>query len=949
MGRGRMLTTIASAALLVASMVTTTTTATAATGAEGTTETKCAGKRTDVELDRHHTRHRGTNKSETVLGGHGAHRIVGRGGNDRLCGGRGDDYLHGGSGRDILQGGEHDDRLVGGTGSDVLNAGPGSDSVNARDGESDRVSCGSGNDSARVDRSDTVVACERVARTEAPEPESATPDFALPSWGDGLWDAPSTYLTIQTADVNGDGDDELLGRSSQGLELHEFDVESGQWIEMPDGDGIDLADDQNYDLAIYYSVIQAADFVGDRAEELLVRTQAGMQVWSYDRDAHVWTPLTQGLGMMVGNWDMAKYRDTIQADDVDGDGDAELLGRGELGMLTAALEPDTSTPVDGDYVWQSQGNGASPFPNSQGWDQPQYYDTIQTADLDGDGDAELLGRAQGGLDVYEWDGGWVLLPGATNPIFSSGGADKSWDQPAFYSTISSGNFSPQLGATAQMWAYGPQGLEAYRYYEDDRFWGALNAAGNPLPAGAWSADQYGSTLQAADVDGDGIDELIGRASDGIRTWRYDDAAGWSPIGSPLTSLSDSEGWDEAKYYATIQTADVHGDGSREILGRGATGIRTFGSTDGEWGSTSTPFPSFTSPGQAAAFKAINSEFGGRTKPDFDIRDQYPSASGADLTRWSDQLDRMPAPSDATPADWNAVKGQLTNELDDALVVQDWFDNYLNGLLLELFVAKNMDSTAQLLDYNTTAKTELTMAQWELFAGVFEAVAEVTGIATEVEAASLLAGILATGLSSRLEFSGIARVEEVRGKYLEVQGELQASFNQAIAAPRFMREAVMSDYGLLDAVGSLIGEGAWERLSAAGQKEAQNRGLRAYSISVWQTITPAIWTKFQYADPDGCPTWGDVCDYKAGGLAWTLFDGTAKDLHGDIAPSGYVDDELREKLFEETDEGECLEASGSWNSASCAIGLDKHDLFLGPDWQFPVIMCSGVSFVRCYKQ
>lgn len=38
-----------------------------------------------------------------------------------------------------------------------------------------------------------------------------------------------------------------------------------------------------------------------------------------------------------------------------------------------------------------------------GWDQPRYYATIQLADIDGDGRAELLGRGPGGILVNHFD------------------------------------------------------------------------------------------------------------------------------------------------------------------------------------------------------------------------------------------------------------------------------------------------------------------------------------------------------------------------------------------------------------------------------------------------------------------------------------------------------------------------------------------------------------------
>ena len=63
--------------------------------------------------------------------------------------------------------------------------------------------------------------------------------FAVPAWSDtGGWTDPSQYSTIRLADVNGDGRDELLGRSSDGIEVHEFDTSLGQWRPQVDAKGI---------------------------------------------------------------------------------------------------------------------------------------------------------------------------------------------------------------------------------------------------------------------------------------------------------------------------------------------------------------------------------------------------------------------------------------------------------------------------------------------------------------------------------------------------------------------------------------------------------------------------------------------------------------------------------------------------------------------------------------
>ena len=65
------------------------------------------------------------------------------------------------------------------------------------------------------------------------------PQFAVPNWTDaGGWTDPAKYSTIQLADVNGDGTDELIGRNDDGLEIFWFDTTLGQWRPQVDAKGV---------------------------------------------------------------------------------------------------------------------------------------------------------------------------------------------------------------------------------------------------------------------------------------------------------------------------------------------------------------------------------------------------------------------------------------------------------------------------------------------------------------------------------------------------------------------------------------------------------------------------------------------------------------------------------------------------------------------------------------
>jgi RTX calcium-binding nonapeptide repeat (4 copies) len=119
-------------------------------------------KRTLRGTDRDDTLN-GSGAAELILGLGGDDLIRGRGNHDCLIGHRGEDRLFGHDGWDRLTGGGGDDLLVGGRGTNRYAAGSGNDRVLAANGRGELVSCGSGRDRAKTDRSDRTTGCELVS------------------------------------------------------------------------------------------------------------------------------------------------------------------------------------------------------------------------------------------------------------------------------------------------------------------------------------------------------------------------------------------------------------------------------------------------------------------------------------------------------------------------------------------------------------------------------------------------------------------------------------------------------------------------------------------------------------------------------------------------------------------------------------------------------------------
>jgi hypothetical protein len=275
-----------------------------------------------------------------------------------------------------------------------------------------------------------------------------------PAWGDiGGWNQPQYYATIQLADIDGDGRPELIGRGPGGILVNHFDTATDSWVAKHDGPP--LSDAAHWDQPQYYTTIQFADIDGDGQAELVGRGPDGIQAWHYDPRSDRWKKLASGgpfadsslRSTEATQWEEPQYYATIHLADIDGDGHAELVGRGSDGLHVYRYEKKS-------YKW-SEISSITELSDGNGWDQPKHYSTIHLADLDGRAGAELVARGPEGIHLYQYDkgrGNWSSLPPITDLSDANG-----WDQPKHYSSIQVADVDGRPGA--ELIARGPDGIQ----------------------------------------------------------------------------------------------------------------------------------------------------------------------------------------------------------------------------------------------------------------------------------------------------------------------------------------------------------------------------------------------------------------------------------------------------------------------------------------------------------
>jgi hypothetical protein len=219
-------------------------------------------------------------------------------------------------------------------------------------------------------------------------PASSAPNW--PDWPPANGVQPVYYQTFQLADLDGDGDQELVALSDQAVLWADFDRQTNTWQAL-----FPLPLCCGFNTPAYGGTLQVGDVDGQPGAELVVldATQPVPNVltFSYSSAAQAWTLLAQGPAWTEAatgptDWYNPQYYTTFHLANLIGDADsgAEIVARGANGLVVAQWNAQSQT-------WVPQPSGAAPpLPDNQGWYLPQFYETMQIGDLDGDGTDEVF-------------------------------------------------------------------------------------------------------------------------------------------------------------------------------------------------------------------------------------------------------------------------------------------------------------------------------------------------------------------------------------------------------------------------------------------------------------------------------------------------------------------------------------------------------------------------------
>ena len=349
-------------------------------------------------------------------------------------------------------------------------------------------------------------------------------EFALPHPG-------ADWRLVDTADTNGDGNDELIWQDDALRRI--------LWWRT---DG--MASKETFDLPAGQAFAATGDLDGDGNHDLVVTDAArGGDAW-YRR------------GLSTGGFDTARYlgkfprapSNLVGSGDIDGDGRDDLIWHDPVaGVL---------------HWWLMQGNRKLAA-DSQTIDP--LYRLAATGDYDGDGRIDLVWRDLGRTELWMWRGapdGFQASMVGTHPA-----GDDAVVQGDLSDAVSGGGGGGGALHAGDFDADGRTDLGWFNASLGQFDWWHMEGA---VRAGLWGAPQAPdrNVLGTGDFDGDGGSELLLRDLSDGSLYLGTAVPGGS---SGETRIDDEPGAD----WRLAGIADIDGDGRDEVLWRSGKERRLF--------------------------------------------------------------------------------------------------------------------------------------------------------------------------------------------------------------------------------------------------------------------------------------------------------------------------------------------------------------------------------------
>ena len=322
-------------------------------------------------------------------------------------------------------------------------------------------------------------------------------------------DSARYYRSFSMGDIDNDKDADICVRRSGGIYCSKSNG-AGIFTAPPAAPTLAaFTNAQGWGVDEYGSTVQLADITGDGRADVCGRGPGGIHCATWSPTGVLGSFSPRSTAFSTG-WSGTGYFDSIRFPDVDGDGRADVCGRGTNG-IECALNNGSGTFANTTTSWLS-----TEFTNNLLWNNESSGSTIQYGDIDGDGKIDVCGRATDGIRCAQHD-------------------------------------------------------KASQKFVNPKLWGASDDFDD---VGLWFVGRsYYWSIQLADINGDGRADVCGRGGGGLRCGiSMGSSFALSQFMIPVNPYNDGgffdTSWEEDRYGSTLRFGDLNGDKHADVCARG---------------------------------------------------------------------------------------------------------------------------------------------------------------------------------------------------------------------------------------------------------------------------------------------------------------------------------------------------------------------------------------------
>ena len=294
--------------------------------------------------------------------------------------------------------------------------------------------------------------------------------------------------------------------------------------------------------------------------------------------------------------------------DVNGDGRADVIGFGSDGVYVSTAN-NAATGGLNSMVFAYAGFGEAP--SAGGWAADDLYHR-EVADVNGDGRADLIGFGVDGVFVSLNTGG-TTYGQATLKLgrFGQGSSGGGWSSDNLYHREVADVTGDGLGDIV---GFGDAGVWISTGTGGGNFGTAtlvLSGFGVSSTAGSWASDDV-YPRRLADVNGDGRKDIVGFGDTGVYVALASGSGTTATFGATMVASGSygasaaGGGWSSQDIYTRV-LGDINADGRADIVGFGSEGVfYSLGQGDGTFGALTVDIATFGTAATAGSWATENS-------------------------------------------------------------------------------------------------------------------------------------------------------------------------------------------------------------------------------------------------------------------------------------------------------------------------------------------------------